>query len=473
MTAADGTALWVPAPQQWMSTTKGRATGDAYSWMQAVHWAAQPGRYTPRRSHGPRFGTTTVALAQRLARLSPCRPGVSYLARCLKVSERTVQYHLAMLREAGLLAYVVRGTRTRGSRALASEFARTVPPEFDRALGIRTTGEGAFRRMTGMAEAGREEIARLARTAARTARARRRARAQTSRAALGSTFRGPADGMTGCTPRVGGSVGSPSADLVSLPSEKRVVPGTTHTTPPKAPAVRRGALNRVGRRFQLARELSQQVGWLARTPVPRLAWVLRHVSDAGWSACEVQAWLHLRGAAARRVHRPSGLLATLIAGAESGLDTADKRAAAVAGWRDSRQAARQRHEAWQGAWQAPRDPGVLHLVTSATEALAGPRHGVATPATPAMPAMPATPATPVASAAEGPLELSDGELDALRATARGEFMSGETTLITTAVETWGLRLARQVYGGDLVSRALRLTRGTGLMAVRTVGGGAR
>lgn len=458
MTAAaavgESTPLWVPAAQQWMSTTKGRATGDAYSWMQAVHWAAQSGRYTPRRSHGPRFGATTVALAQRLARLSPCRPGVSYLARCLKVSERTVQYHLAMLREAGLVAYVVRGTRVRGRHALASEFARVVPPEFDHALGIRTTGEGPFRRMTGMAEAGRHEIARLARTARRTAtrteRPRRRARPEASPGgAARAVWSAPR-----CTPRVGGSVSSPPADRTSLPSETAVVPGTTTSAPP-TPRSRR--VNRVGRRFQLAREISQQVGWLARTPLPRLAWVLRHVSDAGWSACEVQAWLHLRGAAARRVHRPSGLLATLIAGAETIFDTEDKRAAAVADWRDSRRAARQRHENWQASWSAPRRAGVLHLVT---QALAAPRHGGGD--TEEFPGV-----------RTGPLELDDDELRALRDTARGEFMAGETTLITTAVETWGLPVAQQVYGEDLVSRALRLIGGTTLMAVRTIGGAAR
>ncbi|MEU7428941.1 hypothetical protein [Streptomyces sp. NPDC040750] len=73
-----------------------------------------------------------------LAELSPCFPGLEYLQRLTGLSERMVEYHLAALRETGLLAYIVKGTRKRGEAPQASEFARMIPVEFDEALGIRT-----------------------------------------------------------------------------------------------------------------------------------------------------------------------------------------------------------------------------------------------------------------------------------------------------------------------------------------------
>nr|WP_011116913.1 hypothetical protein [Streptomyces violaceoruber]AAO50158.1 hypothetical protein [Streptomyces violaceoruber] len=115
---ADGVAvlpgLFVPEASQWLSTSAGRLAGDGYSWMQAVHWVAGSGLYKPRRhrSHGPRsFGATTVRVAQELAQLFPCRPGIEYLMRRTGLAERSVEYHLGMLREAGLLAWIVKGTR--------------------------------------------------------------------------------------------------------------------------------------------------------------------------------------------------------------------------------------------------------------------------------------------------------------------------------------------------------------------------
>ncbi|MFB6992853.1 transcriptional regulator, partial [Streptomyces sp. NPDC056304] len=134
-------ALYVPEASQWLTTSTGRIALDGYSWLQAVHWVAGSGLYEPRRhrSHGPRsFGLTTVRVAQELAQLSPCRPGIEYLMRRTGLAERAVEYHLGMLRETGLLAWIVKGTRVSGGPAQASEFARMIPVEFDAALGIRT-----------------------------------------------------------------------------------------------------------------------------------------------------------------------------------------------------------------------------------------------------------------------------------------------------------------------------------------------
>ncbi|MGW7071839.1 hypothetical protein ACWGII_30745 [Streptomyces sp. NPDC054855] len=154
-----------------------------------------PGLYEPRRhrSHGPRsFGPTTLRVAQELAQLFPCRPGIEYLVRRTGLSERSVEYHLGMLREAGLLAWIVKGTRVSGGPAQASEFARVIPVEFDVVLGIRTVqrDQGApsyTRAVSGIAETGREAMAKLAKKASTKVR-RPRSKSSSkapSKAALG------------------------------------------------------------------------------------------------------------------------------------------------------------------------------------------------------------------------------------------------------------------------------------------------
>lgn len=123
--------IWVPESSQWLSTTRSRVASDGYTWMQGVHWVAGSGLYQPRRHRrtGLRgMGPMTLYIAQLLSELSPCRPGVTYLTRRTGLTKRAVEYHLAALREAGLLAWIVRGTRVRGAPALASEFALLLPP---------------------------------------------------------------------------------------------------------------------------------------------------------------------------------------------------------------------------------------------------------------------------------------------------------------------------------------------------------
>ncbi len=131
-------AFRVTEADQWIDTTTGRIAPEAYSWMQAVHWIAGCGLYDQEPGHGPKWGPTTVAIAQEIAALTECRPSIDYLARKLGVSERTVQYHLAHLRAAGLLVYRSKGTRLAGRVRLASVYERVIPAQFDQALGIRT-----------------------------------------------------------------------------------------------------------------------------------------------------------------------------------------------------------------------------------------------------------------------------------------------------------------------------------------------
>lgn len=435
---------WVPESRHWLATTPSRVTANGYSWLQAVHWVAGSGVYVPRRSHGPRqFGATTVRVAQLLAELTPCRPGVPYLARRLKLSERSIEYHLSMLREAGLLAYMSKGGRLAGEGKRASEFARVIPPAFDKALGIRTAGDGPGRRFVGIAERGRPVIARLAAAAARKARNRHRGAAKSASTTLSS--RG-----SRCTPMGGGSSSLSSAGSTSMPPESKLEGGKRVKSLGERTGERRG-LNRVGRRYRLAAELVRQVPWLQRASVPRIAWVIRDVSDAGWSCDEVLAWLHLRGAA-DHVRRPSGLLAILLSAALEALDTEAKRQAVVEQWRDSRRASRERHAEWEGSWQPPSSSNLSKRVSAAAQQV---RAGLA-----AAPVL-----AEVCAGHETDLEsLSQQEVLELRAAA-----AKDHGLVLRWLGFAGEFTTRRLFTSRFVDDVLRI-RGTGRLVLH---GGAR
>ncbi|MFI9787367.1 transcriptional regulator [Kitasatospora sp. NPDC051984] len=419
--AQGGPGLPVSDSEQWISTTGSRIAPDPYTWMQAVHWTHDLGARTPVRGHGPRFGTTTVLLAQQLAQLNPCRPGVDFLARMLKVSTRTVKYHMAILREAGLLTYRVKGTRVRQERARASEFARTIPASFDQALGLRTAPSDSFiRAVVGVSEHGRTQLARLGKKAARTLRRKARRTKKPSFSA-----------SSGCTPMEGGSRTVSPAALTASPSEGKPRSGESSSSPTRRGRTRK-ALNAVGRRYQLGLELVRQVPWLAGTPVARVAWAVRHLADAGWTAHEVTAVLALR-APSDRIHRPSGFLTARLVGVEKLFDTAAKRANLVAWWRDSRQASRERHAEWSRSWSAPRSNAVARLVREAlTASKPKPQH------------------------VELPQQPTDAEQTEVRTLAWRQYLAGQPELVASAVALAGREAAEQIYGTDLVQRVVRL-----------------
>ncbi|GAA2815036.1 hypothetical protein GCM10010441_44570 [Kitasatospora paracochleata] len=379
-------ALLVPAAEQWVSTTRGRVALDPYSWIQAVHWVVASGCYRPSRSHGPReMGRTAILTAQLLMELSPCRPGVDYLARRLGVTERTAQYQLDMLREAGLLAYVAKGTRVRGEKAKASEFVRVIPAEFDVALGVRVAGEGTGRRVIGIAEAGRAVMALLGKRASRkvrTARSKSKASAKASVTAAQATSTttqpqvsqaadGTSTAVDRCTPMGGGCSTVPADGSTPHPSETDVASGKPKSTAAKKSTKGRRTqkLNAVGRRFQLAAELVRQVPWLRRALVSRIAWVVQEVADAGWTAEEVIAWISTLEEPQCGSYRPSGLLAHRLRGMTQmpGWRTPKERAAQVEHWRESRSAEQTRHnrhsDEWRLTdWQAPATRAVGRMV---------------------------------------------------------------------------------------------------------------
>ncbi|MGW1976482.1 helix-turn-helix domain-containing protein [Streptomyces sp. NPDC001889] len=418
----------LPDARQWLPATSGRIASDGFSWMQAVCWFQLDGSYTRGRDHGPRrMGPTTLRVAAELARLAPCRPGVDYLVRQLTLSKRTVQYHLAVLRETGLLTYRTKGTRVRGQGGLASEFVWTIPPAFDDALHLRTgPSERYIRAVHGIDDAGRPLMKRIATMARQTLRRRRRTRPANNSPARSSA-------PSRCTPMGGGSSTSSTAGTTTSPSESKLETGHSPTSTPKTTKPR--TLNAVGRRYRLAAQLIRQVPWLHRASVPRIAWILRHVSDAGWSVTEVIAVLGQQ-APAHTVHRPSGFLARRLLGVHQLYDTPAKRQTLVAWWRDSPQAQIDRHAEWEGTWQAPRSRAVTTLVGRAIAAV---RLG----------------ATPQQLPADRP-ELSDTDIAAHRTTAHHSFLAGDSGLITSTVDFLGRSEAERLYGTELVARALRL-----------------
>ncbi|MFH8470355.1 transcriptional regulator [Streptomyces sp. NPDC017991] len=460
-------ALYVPEANQWLSTSTGRIAPDGYSWMQGVHWVAGSGLYEPRRcrSHGPRsFGPTTVFIAQLLSELSPCRPGIEYLMRRTGLTKRAVQNHVQILRETGLLAYIVKGTRQRGGPSLASEFALMLPPEFDAALGIRTAGEGTGRRVTGIAESGRKLMAKLA---AKAARRVRRPRSKTSaKTSVGAARKGTSGASvtavsagSRCTPMGGGTDGSSTAGTTSLPPESKLASGGSQSPVPKKSKAKAGGrrkLNAVGRRFQLARELTQELDWLRGCSVPRIAWVARSVADAGWTVTDVKAWLHLRGEATH-VRRGSGLLAVLLSNAVTVLDTPAKRADATERWRGAQEAARRdrirqvraRTERHEGDWEVPSSRAVQLEVEAAfaqvqvREVAIGGR------------SQDQDQVLSVDDRCEEP-GLADPQIDQMRDQARGELRRGVTDLIDVAVDSMGPETAERLYGKDLMRRARQL-----------------
>jgi hypothetical protein len=403
--------------------------------MTAVHWVteqARRGLYTPSSSHSPKWGPTTVAIAQEISALKECRPGIDYLARKLKVSVRTVKYHLAMLRETGLLVYRSKGTRISGVGGRASEFERTIPAVFDAALGIRTVGEGVQRRPVGAAAESRTLLGKLAKKAARKVR-RRPSRTPSSR-------RGR------CTPMQGGTSTGSSAAGTHSPSESKLASGEGKSPIPKKSSRGPRTLNKVGRRYQLARQLIQTVPWLQRASVPRIAWIIRHVADAGWTALEVQAAAERLPIPARGAFRPSGLLASRLSSCHLLYTTPDRRRVLVEDWQDSRRAEQDRHQEMAVPQQGPRSLAARRAMDEAFATIQA-------RLTPAVQPADSDDYADIQADSEGVLENLDAELIAA---CRADAIA-DPSVITDAIHA-GLpeRDARRLYTSRLVDQALAL-----------------
>ncbi|MFF4527050.1 transcriptional regulator [Streptomyces bluensis] len=416
----------VPPTHQWLNATTGRIATCAHSWMTAVHWInhlAQKGLYTPTQTHGPKWGETTLAIAQEIARLKVCRPGIAYLMRKLKLSERTIQYHLTMLRETGLLVYRSKGTRIQGVGGQASVYERTIPTAFDTEHGIRTVGEGVQRRPVGIAETARKAIGKLAKKAARKTR-RRPTRTRLS-------------GRGRCTPMQWGTSRSSSTAGTHSPSEAKLASGDRQSAPKKNPNRGPRTLNKVGRRYQLARQLVSQVPWLRKASIPRIAWIVRHCADAGWTALEVQAIAEQETPIlADEARRPSGLLAHRLGSLHLLYTTPERRKTALLAWQESRAQEKARHTGYDEHTGGPKSPAARRVMDEAFNAI---RDRLAADCAP-------VDSSPMALEDLTREEIVDMRLDAMK----------NPSLIFLAIELGGERYARRLYTNRLVDQTLAL-----------------
>jgi hypothetical protein len=474
--------LFVPEASQWLSTTTSRLACDGYSWLQAVHWVAGSGLYVPRRHRkdgAVGFGPSTLLIAQELATFIQCRPGIELLMQRTGLKKRMVKYHLQMLRETGLLVWVALGTREEGGKRLASEYVLVIPPAFDAALGIRTVQrhEAApdyTRAVAGISEAGRALMTKLAKKAARKVRKPRKKPAAkgSAKASLPVSPEGVTDaGNSGqeaissadlgdgrCTPMQGGSSTVSTAGSTPDPSEDKLASGQRTSSHPKKAKRGPRKRNRVGQRFVLAGELMRRVPWLRPADKARIAWVVGEVSDAGWSADEVLAALDLRQEPPGGVRRASGFLAARMRGMTTmpGWTTKQQRqvqvdhrnAAVDAARKDRIQQVRDQQERSEDSWSAPRSAAVRREV----DQLLGQAFAPKPPATD-------TEGLPELS---GPQDLTATEVAEMRRAAAAELMSGQTSLISMAVEWWGPAAAERIYGTSLVHRARQLASMTSL-----------
>ncbi|MFE3553356.1 hypothetical protein ACFXKW_00505 [Streptomyces sp. NPDC059193] len=417
----------------------GSRRAEPRAWLRSVVWLVGAGPH-------PQAGPSTVKVAEDLAsRMDFSLSLVLYdldgtVART-GLSRATVKRHVRYLRELGALVWVRHGSKRnlrlpgRAYTATATIYGAVIPPVYDAAMGHRLVGSGYHARVCGVTEAGRAQAVGAARAAAKP---NRKPKWKTERKQAAGERR---------------RAGREPHSLGRYPQSS----SAAGTFPPPEKSRR---LNRFGTRLRLAVQLIAQVTWLRGCSVRRIAWVARHVADAGWSVVDVLAWLYFRGGTAiGHVHRASGLLATLLAGAEAALSTPEKRNSLVEDWRRSQEAMRRhrvpyvRHqrEAFDGDWQAPSDPAVRQHVIDAYATAFRPA-GHTSPGG-ADDGVPQPQYTSIRWEDLDREELAEG-----RALVERQLLAGDPSTVVNAVHLVGRPTAERLYGADLVHRAEQLTR---------------
>lgn len=110
------------------------------------------------------------------------------------------------------------------------------------------------------------------------------------------------------------------------------------------------------------------VPWLSKASKPRIAWIIRHCADAGWTALEIQAAAEQEPIAADDARRPSGLLAYRIGGCHQLYNTPARRETMVQAWQESRAAEQARHTGYDDLAAEDRRPASASVRTLVTEA---------------------------------------------------------------------------------------------------------
>jgi hypothetical protein len=241
--------------------------------------------------------------------------------------------------------------------------------------------------------------------------------------------------------QVGTSTVSSTA-LTSFPSESKLASGAAEPHPGKQSKRGPRTLNKVGRRHQLARELITLVPWLKGAAVPRIAWIIRHVADAGWTALEAQAIAeNERPILAEQVRRPSGLLADRLSSLHLLYTTPERRKTAVLAWQESRIQEKARHADTAGYSDfdgGPKSLAARRAMDEAFAAITERLHGDAAPVD----------CTPIAIE-----DLTRDEVAAMRRDAMQD-----PGLILAAIDLIGEQQTRRLYTHRLVDQTLTLER---------------
>ncbi|MFD6921883.1 hypothetical protein ACFV99_16935 [Streptomyces sp. NPDC059944] len=288
--------ITAPGEQEW-DATGSRQLRRASDFLAAA-------RYMVR--HHPKAGPTTLRLAAAFAaRMHRSQHGhvpfnVTATVDELGVSRRTVLAHARYLRELGLIAWVEHGSRTNvlrarrgdafapgdGYRGTATIYAPVAPPAWDHAQGHRVRGTGYRARLIGYTDKGRARAVTAARSRARRARPTPTRR---------------------CTP---------SVVVTSAPSHLQVVTGGKKNTRrsrkqtsarhrPRAPFTPGECQQAIA----VTEQVQRQVWWLYTACSRRIAYALRPLIAAAWTAPQLAAELatwgvppHLKDAAAYLRH---------------------------------------------------------------------------------------------------------------------------------------------------------------------------
>ncbi|MEU1500526.1 hypothetical protein [Streptomyces sp. NPDC005732] len=267
-------------------------------------------RYMVR--YHPKAGATTIRLATAFAaRMHRSRYGhvafnLDATVRKLGLSRRTVLNHARYLRELGLIAWVEHGSkrnvlRTRrggvfgpgdGYRGTATIYAPVAPPAWDHVQGHRIRGAGYRARLIGYTDKGRDRAVAAARSRARQARRIR------------TTPR------KRCTPSLV-VTSAPSllqVDTGEMKNTRRVYKQTDACCTSRSP-ITPGECRQA---IALAEQVQREVWWLYNACSRRIAYALRLLIAAGWTAVQLAAELatwgvpaHLQDPAAY-VHHEAG-----------------------------------------------------------------------------------------------------------------------------------------------------------------------
>lgn len=254
---------------QEIGTTASRRTrrGD---FLRAATWAIT------QRLH-PKASDTTLRVARDLAARLNADGHVAYcrdtMWKRLGISRRTLERHIAVLRELGLLVWALHGTRTNTRPTGSGEWAYTatiyaavVPRAWDEALGHRVSGHGYHARHIGFTEHGRQLAIADARRRTRPSHRRDTPSCKTNH------------------PRPKAEMGG-KKNNTSAPRSARPRPGRQHEIPEPYRASPQQAAHAVS----VAAWVRPRVPWTQGEGLRRLAFALRPWIATGLSAADLAA----------------------------------------------------------------------------------------------------------------------------------------------------------------------------------------